>query len=149
MGKQLAHPFKAFHCLSERLAGKSVHQVGMHKNPCIPAGLNERILQRTIWADRRSTEPERRSWASVFGEWVRGIRMPVPVPQLAPVALMLTFGFLFISQSVSADGSLTDVYNKSVQIAEQTYRQSAEAFSRTPSQLPAGQAPANAAEGTK
>ena len=115
----------------------------------VPAGLNERILQRTIWADRRAPEAERRSWAAAFGEWVRGIRLPVPVPQLAPVALMLTFGFLFISQSVSADGSLTDVYNKSVQIAEQTYRQSAEAFSRTPSQLPASQTPANAAEGTK
>jgi predicted anti-sigma-YlaC factor YlaD len=116
----------------------------------VPAGLNERILQRTIWADRRATEPEKRSWAAGFGEWVRGLRMPIPIPQLAPVALMLTFGFLFISQSVSADGSLTDVYHKSVQIAEQTYRQSAEAFSRPSAVAPASQAPANnAAEGSK
>ena len=41
---------------------------------------------------------------------------------------MLTFGFLFISQAVSADGTLTDVYNKSFEIAESTYRQSAQAF---------------------
>ena len=42
-----------------------------------------------------------------------------------PVAMMTLFAFLFVSQTVSADGSLSDVYAKSYQLAEQTYEQSA------------------------
>ena len=92
----------------------------------VPAGLHERIMLQTAWSEeQRRTKA---SWSQRFGEWARGIRVPVAVPQLAPVALMLTFGFLFISQAVSADGTLTDVYNKSFEIAESTYRQSAQAF---------------------
>jgi hypothetical protein len=41
---------------------------------------------------------------------------------------MLTFAFLFVSQTVSADGSLGNVYIKSVQLAERTYQQSADAW---------------------
>ena len=54
---------------------------------------------------------------------------------------MLTFGFLFISQAVSADGTLTDVYNKSFEIAESTYRQSAQAFGGVAEQPVSGQDP--------
>lgn len=92
----------------------------------VPAGLHERILDSTIGT--RHAVPARAAWGSRVSDWVRGLRIPISVPQLAPVAMMLMFAFLFISQSVSADGSLTDVYTKSFQVAEQTYRQSAEAF---------------------
>ena len=44
--------------------------------------------------------------------------------------MMMMFAFLVFSQTVSADGSLTDVYEKSFQLAEQTYQQSADAFER-------------------
>jgi hypothetical protein len=63
-----------------------------------------------------------------FKEWVRGFSFPISVPQLAPVAMMMMFAFLVFSQTVSADGSLSDVYAKSFQLAEQTYEQSAAAW---------------------
>jgi hypothetical protein len=48
----------------------------------------------------------------------------MPLPQLAPVAMMLILAFFVFSQTVSADGSLSGVYERSVQLAEQTYKQS-------------------------
>ncbi|MBA2379825.1 MAG: hypothetical protein H0V76_09670 [Blastocatellia bacterium] len=96
----------------------------------LPAGLHERILIQTIGSE--DTYGSRQSWGSRFGEWVRGIRIPISVPQLAPVAAMSMFAFLVVSQGVSADGTLTDVYNKSYQLAETTYRQSTDALKGIP-----------------
>ena len=42
--------------------------------------------------------------------------------------MILLFAFMFFSQTVSADGSFTSVYQKSVELAEETYKQSAEAW---------------------
>lgn len=116
----------------------------------VPAGLHQRIMLHTAWSEDNARA--KASWSQRFGEWARSIRIPVAVPQLAPVALMLTFGFLFISQAVSADGTLTDVYNKSFEIAESTYRQSAQAFGGAAEQ-PAGEldpaAGTTSAEGQK
>lgn len=92
----------------------------------VPEGLHQRILQQTIGTRRAAAA--KASIASQFTEWVRGLRFPISVPQLAPVAMMLLFAFLVVSQTVSADGSLTDVYTKSVELAEQTYKQGADAF---------------------
>jgi hypothetical protein len=92
----------------------------------VPDGLNERILLATTGT--RYREEVRVSWGERFADWFRGLKVPISVPQLAPVAMMAMFAFLFISQSVSSDGSLTDIYSKTFQVAEQTYRQSAEAF---------------------
>jgi hypothetical protein len=107
-------------------------------------------MLHTAWSEDNARA--KASWSQRFGEWARSIRIPVAVPQLAPVALMLTFGFLFISQAVSADGTLTDVYNKSFEIAESTYRQSAQAFGGAAEQ-PAGElepaAGTTSAEGQK
>jgi hypothetical protein len=58
------------------------------------------------------------------------------VPQLAPVALMTLFAFLYVTQTVSADGSLSDVYAKSYQLAEQTYEQSANVWNGKPMDAP-------------
>jgi len=58
------------------------------------------------------------------------------VPQLAPVAMMTLFAFLFVSQTVSADGSLSDVYAKSYQLAEQTYEQSTNVWNGKPMDAP-------------
>lgn len=92
----------------------------------VPQGMNERILRQTIGTlEVAAVQP---SWNARIAEWFRGLRVPISVPQLAPVAMMLMFAFLFISQSVSTDGSLTDIYAKTFHVAEQTYRQSAEAF---------------------
>jgi hypothetical protein len=96
----------------------------------LPNGLNERIIRATIGSEPIG-EP-RESFSDRVSEWIRGFKMPIAVPQFAPVVLMFAFGFLVISQSVSADGSLTDVYSKSVRLAEQTYRQSSEALRGIP-----------------
>ena len=89
----------------------------------VPAGLNAKILQATIGTMR--AEKVRASWASQAAEWVRGMSFPIPLPQFASVATMLLFAALVFSQTVSADNSLTGVYQKSFELAEQTYQQSA------------------------
>lgn len=92
----------------------------------VPAGLHERILNTTIGT--AEAKAVKASWAAQAGEWIRGLRFPIAIPQLAPVAMMLLFAFLVFSQTVSADGSLTDVYQKSYELAEQTYKQSADVW---------------------
>lgn len=92
----------------------------------VPAGLHQRILKETIGTARASAV--KASKMSQFAEWVRGLQFPISVPQFAPVAMMLMFAFLVFSQTVSADGSLADVYSKSYMLAEQTYQQGAEAW---------------------
>lgn len=92
----------------------------------LPEGLNERIFELTSGTER--ARAKKASPAKRIGDWISGIRFPLPIPQLAPVGMMLLFAFLFITQTVSADGSLADVYNKSFLLAEQTYRQGAEAW---------------------
>ncbi|CAN5395112.1 hypothetical protein BH10ACI3_BH10ACI3_11230 [soil metagenome] len=99
----------------------------------VPAGLHAKILQTTIGtAVAAEVKP---SWTAQIGEWVRGLSFPIGVPQLAPVAFMMLFAFLVFSQTVSADGSLTGVYTRSVELAEQTYQQSADAWNGKPASL--------------
>jgi hypothetical protein len=92
----------------------------------VPAGLHQRILQQTIGTEKAASA--KASVVDRFREWIRGFSFPISVPQLAPVAMMMMFAFLVFSQTVSADGSLSDVYAKSYQLAEQTYQQGADAF---------------------
>ncbi len=92
----------------------------------VPAGLHQKILNATLGTARAAEV--KASWASQFGEWVRSLRFPIPVPQLASVAMMALFAFLIFTQTVSADGSITGFYQKSVELAEQTYQQSADAW---------------------
>jgi hypothetical protein len=92
----------------------------------LPAGLHQRILQSTIGTERAASA--RASLTDRFKERILGLSFPISIPQLAPVAMMLMFAFLVFSQTVSADGSLSDVYAKSFQLAEQTYEQSAAAW---------------------
>ncbi len=96
----------------------------------VPAGLHERILRETIGTElARSVKASR---LSQFAEWVRGLQFPISVPQFAPVAMMILFAFLVFSQTVSADGTLADVYSKSYALAEQTYKQGADVLTGTP-----------------
>lgn len=91
----------------------------------IPAGLHERILQSTIGTTE--AKAVKASLGSQVVEWIRGLSLPIP--QLAPVAMMLMFAVFILSQTVSADGSLSGVYQKSIELAEQTYKQSAKVWS--------------------
>ena len=91
----------------------------------IPEGLHDKILQSTIGT--AEAKAVKASWASQVGEMWRGLRFPISIPQLAPVAMMLLFAFLVFTQAVSADGTLSGVYQKSYELAGQTYQQSADA----------------------
>ncbi len=96
----------------------------------VPDGLHDSILQATIGtAEVRDVKA---SWVSQAGEWLRGLRFPIAIPQLAPVAMMLLAAFMVFSQTVSADGTLTGIYTKSFELAEQTYQQSADAWNGKP-----------------
>ena len=99
----------------------------------LPAGLHDRILQSTVGAIKVAAVKS--SWTRQFGEWVRGFNFPLP--QLASVSMMLLFAFLLLSQTVSADGSMSGVYQKSYELAELTYQQSANVWSGAPETLPA------------
>jgi anti-sigma factor RsiW len=96
----------------------------------VPAGLHDRILQSTIGTV--AAGDVKASWTSQAAEWVRGLRFPIGIPQFAPVAMMLLFAFLVVSQTVSADGTITGVYSRSLELAEQTYQQSADALNGKP-----------------
>lgn len=108
----------------------------------LPAGLHERILRETIGTEMAVSVKASR--LSQFGEWVRGLQFPISVPQLAPVAMMMLFAFFVFSQTVSADGSLTDIYSKSFALAEQTYQQGADVLSgNQPRDVESGQGGGN------
>ena len=96
----------------------------------VPVGLNQRIVNLTSALGAPETSKE--SWAARAGEWVKGLRFPIGVPQLASVATMITLAFLVFSQTVSADGSLAGVYSTGLELAEQTYEQSANAWKGKP-----------------
>ena len=90
----------------------------------IPADLNAKILQATIGTEQ--AQSVRASWSAQAIEWIRGLRFPIPIPQLAPIALILMFAVLLFSQSVSADGSISGMYQKSFELAGETYKQGAD-----------------------
>ena len=90
----------------------------------VPEGLHAKILQATIGTAR--AVDVQASWISKFGEWIRGIGFPASIPQFAPVAMILMFAFFVFSQTVSADGSISGMYQKSFELAGQTYQQSAD-----------------------
>lgn len=90
----------------------------------LPSGLHAKILQATIGTER--ARDVKSSWASSVVEWIRGLSFPIPIPQLAPVAMILMFAFFIFSQTVSADGSISGMYQKSFELAGQTYKQSAD-----------------------
>ena len=89
----------------------------------VPVGLHERILQATIGTTE--AKAVKSSWAAQFGEWIRGLNFPIPIPQLAPVAMILMFAFLIFSETASADTSFGTIYQKSFELAGQTYQQGA------------------------
>ncbi len=115
----------------EDLPGMVVRSIGacytykMEEMP-VPAGLHERIMETTLGT--LEIKELKVSWAARLGEWIDGIKLPISVPQLAPLAMMVMFAFLVFSQTVSADGTISSVYEKSVELAEQTYQQSSDAL---------------------
>ncbi|MEO7658541.1 MAG: hypothetical protein ABIV48_02905, partial [Pyrinomonadaceae bacterium] len=70
----------------------------------VPAGLHDRIIKSTIGKAEAATVKD--SWTTTVGDWWKGLSVPIPLPQFAPVAMTILFAFLMFSQTVSADGSL-------------------------------------------
>lgn len=88
----------------------------------VPEGLHEKILEQTIGTTVASDL--RPSVGSRIREWAMELKSGFALPQLAPVALMLLFAFLFFSQT--GGGSIGGMYEKSVELAGQTYQQGAD-----------------------
>ena len=119
----------------EDLPGMVVRSIGAcytykMEELAVPAGLHKRILETTIGTVE--VKELKISWATRLGEWIDGIKFPISVPQLAPLAMMVMFAFLVFSQTVSADGSISSVYAQGVELAEQTYQQSTDAWKGKP-----------------
>ncbi|MEJ7860609.1 MAG: hypothetical protein WKF90_03115 [Pyrinomonadaceae bacterium] len=87
----------------------------------LPAGLHAKILQTTIGTTE--AKAVKSSWGAQAGEWIRGLSFPISIPQLAPVAMIILFAILIFNQTVSADGSISGMYQKSFELAGQTYQQ--------------------------
>jgi hypothetical protein len=92
----------------------------------VPQGLHERILQMTLGTTEAQTV--KASIGAQASEWLRSWLKPIsmPLPQLAPVAMVLLFAVLLFSHVVPADASLTTVYQRSFEMAGQTYIQGAD-----------------------
>ena len=88
----------------------------------VPEGLNDRILESTIGT--AEADEVRPSWSSLAAEWLRGLRLPITAPQLAPVAMMLLFAVLVFSQT--GGNSIGGVYQKGFELAGQTYQKGAD-----------------------
>ncbi len=88
----------------------------------VPEGLNASILEATIGTAKAETV--RASWVGQAKEWIRGISLPISVPQLAPVAMMILFAVLMFSQTAPT-GNFGGMYQKSFELAGQTYQQGA------------------------
>lgn len=147
----LYHRWERHAALCDRcteLPGEVVRSIGacytyISEEKPVPAGLNERILQATLGTvtPHEIKAPWRSRTASRFRLWLD----PIISPQLATVATMLLAAVLVLSSTVSADGSITGVYNAGLQLAEKTGGQT-QAFSGSvqpaaPEQEPSAPAP--------
>lgn len=106
------------------LPGEVVRSIGacytyMGEEMPIPAGLNERILIATL--GNRVPEEIRAPFGSRVASRLRAWLDPIVSPQLATVATMLLVAVFVLTNTVSADGSISGVYSASLRLAEQGY----------------------------
>ena len=106
------------------LPGEVVRSIGscytyITEEKPLPTGLNERILQATIG----TLDPQnvRAPLSSRLASRLRGWLDPIVSPQLATVATMLLVAVFVLTNTVSADGSISGVYRASLRLAEQSY----------------------------
>ena len=106
------------------LPGEVVRSIGacytyISEEQPVPFGLNERILQATLGT--LTANEVRAPWSSRFASWLRLLLDPIVSPQLATVATMLLVAVFVLANTVSADGSISGVYQASLRLAEQSY----------------------------
>jgi hypothetical protein len=85
----------------------------------LPAGLHERILLAT--SGSRISQEIRAPFGERLAAWLRRWLDPIISPQLATVATMLLVAVFVLTNTVSADGSISGVYSASLRLAEQSY----------------------------
>ena len=90
----------------------------VRKNRCRP-GLHERILLAT--SGSRISQEIRAPFGERLASWLRVWLDPIISPQLATVATMLLVAVFVLTNTVSADGSISGVYSASLRLAEQSY----------------------------
>jgi anti-sigma factor RsiW len=86
----------------------------------VPAGLHARILQATLGTTE--AEAVRPPLGARITEWMRGWLDVMVTPQLATVATMVLLAVLVGTSTLSDDGSIAGMYNKSLRLASQTYK---------------------------
>ena len=85
----------------------------------LPAGLHERILLAT--SGSRISQEIRAPFGERLASWLRVWLDPIISPQLATVATMLLVAVFVLTNTVSADGSISGVYSASLRLAQQSY----------------------------
>jgi anti-sigma factor RsiW len=83
----------------------------------MPVGLHERILQAT--SETALAREIRSSLNERMAAWLRAWLDPIISPQLATVATMLLVAVFVLTNTVSADGSISGVYSASLRLVEQ------------------------------
>src|SRR6266850_5333540 len=84
----------------------------------LPAGLHERILLAT--SGSQIAQEIRAPFGERLASWLRMWLDPIISPQLATVATMLLMAVFVLTNTVSADGSISGVYSASLRLAEQS-----------------------------
>jgi len=122
----LYHRWERHAALCDRcteLPGEVVRAIGacytyISEERPLPEGLNERILQATLGTvtPQEIKAPWTARAASRFRLWLD----PIISPQLVTVATMLLMAILVLTNTVSADGSISGVYDAGLQLAERT-----------------------------
>ena len=126
----LYHRWERHAALCDRcteLPGEVVRAIGacytyISEERPLPEGLNQRILQATLGTvtPQEIKAPWTVRAASRFRLWLD----PLISPQLVTVAMMLLMAVLVLTSTVSADGSISGVYDAGLQLAERTGAQS-------------------------
>lgn len=123
----LYHRWERHAVLCERcteLPGEVVRAIGtcyiyVGEEKPLPAGLHERILLAT--SASRISQEIRAPFGERLASWLRVWLDPIISPQLATVATMLLVAVFVLTNTVSADGSISGVYSASLRLAEQSY----------------------------
>lgn len=84
----------------------------------LPVGLHERILQAT--SETALAREIRSSLSERLAAWLRVWLDPIISPQLATVATMLLVAVFVLTNTVSADGSISGVYSASMRLVQQS-----------------------------
>ena len=122
----LYHRWQRHAVLCERcteLPGEVVRAIGtcylyIGEEKPVPAGLNARILLATSGSEM--SQEIRASFGERLAARLRGLLDPIVSPQLATVATMLLVAMLVLTNTVSADGSISGVYSAGVNLAAQS-----------------------------